>query len=299
MAERRDENNVPLNDDFLKDLPDREIAERNSVYKAAGGSTNDPNLENLPDRQIAERNSVYKLANKKRDKNGLSIEDDEESNDSRQFTRSSQDINPASSGSTFSGDQNLDTTNSRSLPYQRVAERDSVSRLAQQDGEDQLNNQPDSRSVHNNPAYRDPNDYQNERGSLNKPGNSYGYSPSTGGRDKNKEVLSEHHGPGFSVERGQNTDDQLGYNSQVEQGWGDKQNSIPETVSLDNGEYNGPSKLNGQMPNPGPTDNTQVGFYGRLTDQGKGDYPARGYPTFEADEQERNDVNNASGYRPD
>jgi len=50
----------------LESLPDRQMAERNSVYKLAGEEVDEEQLKNLPDRQMAERNSVYKLAGEQR-----------------------------------------------------------------------------------------------------------------------------------------------------------------------------------------------------------------------------------------
>ncbi len=46
----------------LKNLPDRQIADRNSVYRLAGEDRNAENLQNLPDRVIADRNSPYRAA---------------------------------------------------------------------------------------------------------------------------------------------------------------------------------------------------------------------------------------------
>ncbi len=53
-----------------ENLPDRQSAERNSVYKLAGGDRNAEELKNLPDRESAERNSVYKIAREAQERYG-------------------------------------------------------------------------------------------------------------------------------------------------------------------------------------------------------------------------------------
>lgn len=335
MTDRRDENNVPFDPKNLNNLPDREIADRNSVYRAAGGDPNDRDLQNLPDREIADRNSVYRLANKKRDKNGLGIEDSEEgqegqgreyrhqhgltgiepADDTQGWESNNLDNNGGQQGnlnSTMQSQQQQPqrgymarsdemADNSRSLPYENTNNYNAVDRLATPNGEDRLNNWPDSRTAQGDPNYHDPSNYQNERGSLNKPGSSY--SPNLGSTNAGmqKDVLGEHHGPGFSVRRGgANPDDQLGYDQAVEQSWGDKENAIPETVSLDNGEYDGPSKLGNMQPDASQLNSgEQVGFRGSMLDTHQRDpqsFQTNGYPTFEADTGPNN--TNDSGYRP-
>lgn len=317
MADRRDENNVPFDPKDLNQLPDREIADRNSVYRAAGGDPNAADLQHLPDREIADRNSVYRLANKKRDKNGLGVGDGDEG----QGQQSQSGIQPAddtqgwesSSGVGQQSNQNSMmqsqhgymansgemADNSRSLPYENTNNYNAVDKLATPNGEDRLNNWADSRTVQNTPAYHDPRNYQNERGSLNKPGS--GYSPNTAGNDKGKETLGEHHGPGFAVRRGPQPDDQLGYKQSVEQAWGDKENQIPETVSLDDGEYNGSSKLDAMQPDPNQLHSQeQVGFKGSMLDSDQRDpqsFQTNAYPTFEADTS-HNNTDGDTGYRP-
>ncbi len=270
MTERRDPNNVPLNEDFLQDLPDRKSAERNSVYNAAGGDTTAADLQNLPDRQIADRNSVYKLANKKRDKNGLAIDDD--------MPDSQQDFGD----STYSSiPANTDNPNFG----------DSLHNSSQEQGYSS-----GQRSV--SPANAN-NHQPTQRGSTLSEGS--GYPVNTAGADKNIDVVSEHGGPGFTTRRGQNTGDQLGYKPQVAQAWGEKENQLPETVSLNEQGYNGPSKLDSVSLNPDTVQQNQVGFKGSMLDADRPkEYTTQSQasPTFGTDSQVVSDINEDPGYRP-
>ena len=283
MSERRDPNNVPLNEDFLQDLPDRKAAERNSVYNAAGGDTTDADLQNLPDRQIAERNSVYKLANKKRDKNGLAIDDD--------MPDSQQDFGDSSYSSTPA---NIDNPNfGDSLHNSGQGQGYSSGQGGQ--GQGYSSGQGRVNPASGNSQMRQPV----ERGSRLSEGS--GYPVNTAGADKNVNVVSEHGGPGFTTRRGQDAGDQLGYRPQVAQAWGDKENQLPETVSLNEQGYNGPSKLDGVSLNPNTTQQNQVGFKGSMLDADRPkEYTTQSQasPTFGTDSQVVSDINEDPGYRP-
>ena len=272
MSERRDPNNVPLNEDFLQNLPDRQAAERNSVYNAAGGDTNAADLQNLPDRKIAERNSVYKLANKKRDKNGMAIDDD--------MPDSQQDFGDSTYSSTPA---NTDNPNFG----------DSLHNSGQ--GQGYSSGQGGVNPATANTQLRQPT----ERGSRLSEGS--GYPVNTAGTDKAVDVISEHGGPGFTTRRGNDAGDQLGYKPQVAQAWGQKENQLPETVSLNEQGYNGPSKLDGVALDPNTTQQNQVGFKGSMldTDRPK-EYTTQSQasPTFGTDSQVVSDINEDPGYRP-
>lgn len=58
-----------------ENLPDRQAAERNSVYNRAGEGRDNEDLKDLPDRQVAERNSVYKVAHEAHEKWAADYED--------------------------------------------------------------------------------------------------------------------------------------------------------------------------------------------------------------------------------
>lgn len=115
----------------LEELPDRQMAERNSVYKLAGEDVDEERLKNLPDRQMAERNSVYKLAGEEgeRDNSPYHLNEQEPNRPGGYTPRSRQNERDVTSNSQVEPENSLpETVSLNTEPIDRPSKLDTLTR---------------------------------------------------------------------------------------------------------------------------------------------------------------------------